>query len=236
MEVSGADATTNIIDWAVCELEALFVPGACILYEYIEAVRDHLAVILHVGEAPASDVVPGTDVDKKDDGDLPEVTTYEQRQLTAEEVAAEQHAAAIVAGIVSGEPLTEQKSSFQAHLAEVNSKEDVEIVMAALLQHNKIRNATHNISAYRIWLEDRQTLLQDCDDDGESAAGSRLLHLLEIMGVRSVLVVVSRWYGGVKLGPRRFTIINNAARLLLEECGRDNRENKSSSRPSSRKK
>lgn len=62
-------------------------------------------------------------------------------------------------------------------------------------------------------------LFQDCDDDGESAAGGRLLHLLQILDARNVAVVVSRWYGGVLLGPARFTHINNAARNLLEASG-----------------
>ena len=62
-------------------------------------------------------------------------------------------------------------------------------------------------------------LLQDYDDDGEAAAGSRLLHLLQVTGARNVAVVVSRWYGGILLGPARFTYINNAARELLDSCG-----------------
>jgi len=61
--------------------------------------------------------------------------------------------------------------------------------------------------------------LQDCDDDGEAAAGGRLLHLLQIVDARDVVVVVSRWYGGILLGPSRFTHINNAARNLLDVCG-----------------
>lgn len=61
--------------------------------------------------------------------------------------------------------------------------------------------------------------LQDCDDDGESAAGSRLLHLLQITDAVNVVIVVSRWYGGVLLGPARFTHINNAARVLLDKEG-----------------
>lgn len=40
---------------------------------------------------------------------------------------------------------------------------------------------------------------------------------------QDVVVVVSRWFGGVLLGPQRFTIINNTARLMLEACGYDNR-------------
>ncbi|UNI18802.1 hypothetical protein JDV02_005050 [Purpureocillium takamizusanense] len=53
---------------------------------------------------------------------------------------------------------------------------------------------------------------QDCDDDGETAAGSRLLHLMQVMELWDAMVVVTRWYGGVKLGPRRFAVINAAAR------------------------
>jgi len=55
----------------------------------------------------------------------------------------------------------------------------------------------------------------DNDDDGETAAGSRMAHLLELVDVWNVLVVVSRWYGGIKLGPDRFRIINQVAREAL---------------------
>lgn len=51
------------------------------------------------------------------------------------------------------------------------------------------------------------------------AAGGRLLHLLQMVDARNVCVVVSRWYGGILLGPARFTHINNAARELLDACG-----------------
>ena len=67
-------------------------------------------------------------------------------------------------------------------------------------------------------------LAQDYDDDGEDAAGGRLLHLLQILDVKNIAVVVTRWYGGVKLGPARFTHINNAARVLLQKCGQLNSE------------
>eukprot|EP00951_Prasinocladus_malaysianus_P034768 scaffold353390_cov40-Prasinocladus_malaysianus.AAC.1 len=73
--------------------------------------------------------------------------------------------------------------------------------------------------AYRIHCPKRNTFLQDNDEDGETAAGGRLAHLLQLVDARDVVVVVSRWYGGVKLGPARFTHINNAARELLLENG-----------------
>lgn len=41
----------------------------------------------------------------------------------------------------------------------------------------------------------------------------------QILDVRNVLVVVSRWYGGILLGPDRFKHINNCARNILVEEG-----------------
>ncbi|KAM4548048.1 protein IMPACT isoform 3-T5 [Odontesthes bonariensis] len=41
----------------------------------------------------------------------------------------------------------------------------------------------------------------------------------QILDVRNVLVVVSRWYGGILLGPDRFKHINNSARNILVEEG-----------------
>ena len=58
-----------------------------------------------------------------------------------------------------------------------------------------------------------------CDDDGEDAAGGRLLHLLQLAKAENVVVVVSRWFGGVLLGPSRFGLINNCARELLVKTG-----------------
>lgn len=46
-----------------------------------------------------------------------------------------------------------------------------------------------------------------------------LLPPAQILDVRNVLVVVSRWYGGILLGPDRFKHINNCARNLLVDEG-----------------
>lgn len=45
------------------------------------------------------------------------------------------------------------------------------------------------------------------------------MHLLQILNVKNVVVVVSRWYGGIQLGADRFKDINNCARKALEDCG-----------------
>jgi len=118
--------------------------------------------------------------------------------------------------IVTGEILEDRRSVFQGHTASVKSQEEVQLVLRKLYTNKKIAQATHNISAYRIYLPEKKSWLADCDDDGEDAAGGRLLHLLEILDITDRLVVVSRWFGGIKLGPDRFKLINNAARLVLK--------------------
>lgn len=120
--------------------------------------------------------------------------------------------------IFTDSPFVDRKSVFQAHLALVNSTDQVNQVKSKLLQNKKIASATHNISAYRICNSNNaSSMIQDCDDDGETAAGSRLLHLLVLLDVQNVLVVVSRWFGGIQLGPDRFKHINNVAREILEK-------------------
>ena len=58
----------------------------------------------------------------------------------------------------------------------------------------------------------------DNDDDGEHGAGSSLAHLIEMRKEDGVLVLVSRWYGGIHLGPKRFAHIVNVARDHLVQC------------------
>jgi hypothetical protein len=111
------------------------------------------------------------------------------------------------------EVISEKKSVFVARSAPVSSVDQAKSYLAYLLATDKkVAKATHNITAWRIRGENG-VQYQDCDDDGETAAGGRLLHLLELMNVWGMMVVVTRWYGGVQLGPDRFRIIN--------QCGRD---------------
>ncbi|XP_057323175.1 protein IMPACT-A-like [Microplitis mediator] len=117
--------------------------------------------------------------------------------------------------IYHGEVIVDRKSSFQGHVAQVFSTHDVKMVLKKLYKIKKIEQATHNMYAYRI-VTDNKNFVQDCEDDGENQAGGRLLHLLQIVDVKNVIVVISRWYGGIHLGPDRFRHINNAARQVLE--------------------
>ncbi|XP_042235337.1 protein IMPACT-B-like isoform X2 [Homarus americanus] len=121
--------------------------------------------------------------------------------------------------IFSGEIISDRKSHFQPHLAGVKSQAEVRQVLRKLYENKKIANATHNMYAYRFTPEGSTNVNQNCEDDGEIHAGGRLLHLLQILDAKDVLVVVTRWYGGIHLGPDRFKHINNSARQILDSCG-----------------
>ena len=119
--------------------------------------------------------------------------------------------------IIHGKPHVEKKSTFQCHLARVQSKEEISDILVALKSVPKIARATHNMYAYRFIDPDNQSLVADNDDDGEDAAGGKLAELLYNMQVYNILIIVSRWYGGVLMGPSRFKTINNVARELIEQ-------------------
>lgn len=95
--------------------------------------------------------------------------------------------------------ITEKKSTFMARACTVTSPAQAQACVARLLEDKRAAKATHTISAYRVRAlptadSVHEITYQDCDDDGENAAGGRLLRLLQIMDLWNVLVVVSRWF------------------------------------------
>ena len=114
-----------------------------------------------------------------------------------------------------GPLIVERKSTFQAHVARVASREAAAEALAEALSDARVARATHNCVAFRVRLPGGG-LAADCEDDGEAGMGRRLAQLLDDMGAENVLLVVSRWYGGVLLGPSRFGVFANVGRAALE--------------------
>jgi uncharacterized YigZ family protein len=85
-----------------------------------------------------------------------------------------------------------RKSRFLAQAAPVTSTAQAQ----AFLREASDRTATHNCWAWRIGAEYR------FNDDGEpgGTAGRPILQAIEGQGIDRVMVVVTRWYGGIKLG------------------------------------
>ncbi|KAH7887447.1 hypothetical protein F5I97DRAFT_1925899 [Phlebopus sp. FC_14] len=142
--------------------------------------------------------------------------------------------------IVEAEPIVDRKSVFVGRACRISHPSQVPLILNNLMSDRHIARAAHPIiNAWRCQVGN--VLHQDNDDDGETAAGSRLAHLLSILvriqsptinhsvahaydkvslqEINNVLVVVTRWFGGIHLGPDRFKHINHAARNALEIGG-----------------
>ncbi|XP_052011997.1 protein IMPACT [Apodemus sylvaticus] len=202
-------------------LEDIYVQniGECILYQWVEKIREALIQKSQVAE-PGPDVKKKTEEEEVESEEEPVLVHPPETPVSTVDLKISESTSSEteeLPPVAHGVPITDRRSTFQAHVAPVVCPEQVKMVLGKLYENKKIASATHNIYAYRIFCEDKQTFLQDCEDDGETAAGGRLLHLMEILNVKNVMVVVSRWYGGVLLGPDRFKHINNCARNILVE-------------------
>lgn len=94
--------------------------------------------------------------------------------------------------------IVEKKSKFIANLFYVESKEEAENIIKET--RKKYHYARHNCIAYRIIEEG--TLLEKSSDDGEPSgtAGSPMLDLIRNYELCNVLVIVTRYFGGILLG------------------------------------
>ncbi len=90
-----------------------------------------------------------------------------------------------------------EKSTFIGYAKPVASEEEA----LAFIQEikKKHRDATHNVPAYVLG---EHNDIQRCNDDGEPSgtAGVPVLEVLKKEDVRDVAVVVTRYFGGIKLG------------------------------------
>lgn len=58
-------------------------------------------------------------------------------------------------------------------------------------------------------LTDKNGIIEEgADEDGEAGAGSFMLFVLQQRKVQNVVVVCTRFFGGVLLGPLRFRLIS----------------------------
>lgn len=63
------------------------------------------------------------------------------------------------------------------------------------------KNATHNCYAYMVGMKNRQFYFSD-DGEPSGTAGKPILGAIESTGVTNVAVIVTRYFGGIKLGVR----------------------------------
>lgn len=88
-----------------------------------------------------------------------------------------------------------QKSKFIAEAYRVDTLEEIEQILSAI--RKKYYDATHHCFAYRL-----NDTIQKMSDDGEPAktAGAPILDVILKRNLTNILIVVTRYFGGILLG------------------------------------
>lgn len=126
----------------------------------------------------------------------------------------------IICKTIMGEGSAEQiieRSRFIGYAKPVANREEAEAFLAEIRAKHK--DATHNVPAFVIG---DQFQLQWASDDGEpqGTSGAPMVQMLVKEGITNIALVVTRYFGGVKLGPgglvRAYT---STAKLALAAAG-----------------
>ncbi|WP_053218565.1 YigZ family protein [Virgibacillus senegalensis] len=93
--------------------------------------------------------------------------------------------------------VTIQKSRFIGHVKRVETEEEAQAFIGEIKKRH--HDATHNCSAYMIGEHNQ---IQKANDDGEPSgtAGVPILEVLKKKDLKDTVVVVTRYFGGIKLG------------------------------------
>ncbi|KAK4093286.1 hypothetical protein Purlil1_2443 [Purpureocillium lilacinum] len=114
----------------------------------------------------------------------------------------------------ASQKLSSKGSVFVAHAAKLSSPTQRASMMKALMTEKPdLETATHNAWAVRSSYGNSPLVQEASFDDGESGCGKFLLGIMREIDIKNVVVVLTRWYGGVMLGPDRWR--------LMRECVND---------------
>ena len=97
----------------------------------------------------------------------------------------------------------------------VSTRGEADAFLRDLKGNKKFAKATHN--SWGVLLADGDQISPIKSDDGEAGAGMVILRMLERENLTDHIVVVTRWYGGTKLGGDRFRHVQTAVRRYLAE-------------------
>ncbi len=96
----------------------------------------------------------------------------------------------------SGE-IVEKKSRFIAHVESVNTVEEAQEFIENIKK--KYWDARHNCSAFSVGIDNPVTRFSDDGEPG-GTAGKPILEVILGSGIRNIVVVVTRYFGGTLLG------------------------------------
>ncbi len=113
--------------------------------------------------------------------------------------------------------IVQKKSKFIADIFYVETATEAEEKIKIIKK--KYYDSRHNCFAYRIY--SKTGIIQKFSDDGEPSgtAGGPMLNILESKGICNVLVIVTRYFGGILLGTGGLVrAYSEATEEVLNKC------------------
>lgn len=92
----------------------------------------------------------------------------------------------------------EKKSKFIGYVKPVSSREEAEKFIEKIKQ--KHYDATHNCSAYKLTENGQEYFKVDDDGEPKGTAGKPMGDIINYMEVENLVVIATRYFGGIKLG------------------------------------
>ena len=116
-------------------------------------------------------------------------------------------------------PITSKKSTFVARSIPITSTSQAKSLIQTLLAtHPDLASASHNITAFRVLSQSPHgPILEESNDDGENGGGKHLLSVMQSDNIVGMLLIVTRWYGGIMLGTDRWRIMSQVSRDALSQ-------------------
>ena len=111
--------------------------------------------------------------------------------------------------------ITDRGSKYSVSGGRVKNREDIRNFLKKLKAKKKYAKATHNTYAVRI--SDQGRIFELKNDDGETGAGNTILRVLQKEMCVDTIVVVTRWFGGIKLQGDRFRHVQDATRYFMNQ-------------------
>lgn len=109
--------------------------------------------------------------------------------------------------------VTDRGSKYAVTGFDVSNRADIDAALKDLKRDKKFAKATHN--TWAVVMADGTPIK---GDDGESGAGMVIVRMLERAELRDHMIVVTRWYGGTKLGGDRFRRVQDCVNAYLDSA------------------
>ena len=111
----------------------------------------------------------------------------------------------------------EKKSRFISNIFHVENINEVNEIIDRIKK--KYYDSSHNVYAYRI--EENNQIIEKASDDGEpkKTAGAQILDIIKKQNLCNILVIVTRYFGGILLGTGGLVkAYSSCAQVALKEA------------------